>query len=288
MKSTPHFLGFALAALLASGAAHALDFSAGDVTVTGLDDFGFETNSSAGNVLSFDSGATDELFQMFGYIGNTAGGGRVDAGMFTTPGITQTGANTAQAVLTLSAGNALGLAAGALEITYDYTLHDDTSAGDKDWLEWGVSIRNTTGSAIALSFYSYLDFDLDGDFGDDNAQITSPGVMLVTDSGNPGSFFIYRALGITPTHFQVNSWPNLRDALDTMDGSTPAVTLSDNLTPSPFSSADFTGAFQFDLVLGANSTTSFAMMVPEPDTFLLMAFGLAGLAGYGRTRDSDA
>ena len=52
----------------------AIDITAGDVVVQNLGSYGFTSNNS---VLSYDSGGTDELYQMFGYLGNANGVARV-------------------------------------------------------------------------------------------------------------------------------------------------------------------------------------------------------------------
>ena len=131
MRSPLHRF-FALAGLLlplSGSPANALDMVVGDITVQNLGDFGFDTQGSdapAGEIgfLSFDSGVTDELFQMFGYLGTSSGHVRIDSTNFNVSvGINQVG-NSAVSQLTLSAvgAAALGLTTGAVTVDYTFTL----------------------------------------------------------------------------------------------------------------------------------------------------------------------
>ena len=275
--------------LLAAAPAAALDMVVGDVTVQDLGDFGFDaqgTDSPAAEtgVLTFDSGTTDELFQMFGYIGTAAGHVRIDSASFSvTSGITQVG-NSAVSQLSLNAAGAaaLGLSAGALVVDYVFTLIDDTGPSDQDALGWDISITNTTLTSVALSLYTYVDLDLNGTFGNDLAT-TDTSRMFVQDSVNPNSHFQWDVVAQAGAdHFQVGSYPSVRN---TLDGMTSAQDLAD--TGGSFGPADFSGAFQFDRVIAAGATNTTLINttpIPEPKPALLTGLGLVGLAFYGRRR----
>ncbi len=276
-----------LAAVFVSAPALALDMVVGDVSVQNLGEFGFDTQGtdapgSENGFLSFDGGATDELFQMFGYIGTASGHVRIDSTNFNiSSAITQVG-NSALSQLTLSAAGAaaLGLTTGALTIDYAFELIDDTTAADSDRLGWTIDLTNNTASAISLSVYTYVDLDLDGSFGNDNAT-TDLSRMFVQDDANPLSYFIWDVVGQGGAdHFQVGDWPGVRTALNNM---TSNQDLSDNL--ANFGPSDFTGAYQFDRTIpgfGNEIIRLNTAVIPEPHTALLTGIGLVGLAIYGR------
>jgi len=66
-----HSLAIAVSviALLATPS-HAINITSGDVVANNLGSYGFTASNS---VLSYDGGVTDELYQMYGYIGNSNG-----------------------------------------------------------------------------------------------------------------------------------------------------------------------------------------------------------------------
>jgi hypothetical protein len=284
----------ALLALILAGPAAALDMVVGDVTIQNLNSFGFdaqgtEAPAAENSVLTFDSGVTDELFQMFGYLGTASGHVRIDSTNFNiNTAINQVG-NTAVSQLALSAAGAtaLGLAIGDIVVDYTFTLIDDTSAIDQDHLGWQVDLTNTSAAAIALSLYTYVDLDLNGTFGDDSA-ITDTSRMFVTDGGDPTHYFMWDVVEAAGAdHFQVGNYPSVRTALNNM---TSAQNLND--TAGVFGPADFSGAYQFDRVLAASSTETVVTLntaqIPEPNTALLTGLGLIGLHFYGRSRRQHA
>lgn len=290
-KSSP-VRGLALvllsSALFASPAA-ALDMVVGDVTVANLGDFGFDTQGSdnpgvENGALTFDGGVTDDLFQMFGYLGTASGHVRIDSTNFdVSSAIAQVG-DSGVSQLTLSAigAAALGLNAGDITVDYTFTLIDDTGPQDEDRLGWDIGLTNTTAAAIGVSLYTYVDLDLAGTFGNDSA-ITDTSRMFVQDGAVATSYFVWDVVAQAGAdHFQVGGYPTVRDALEAM---TSAQNLSDG--GANFASADFSGAFQFDRILAAGATDTITMntkAIPEPQPALLTGLGLVGLAIYGRRR----
>jgi hypothetical protein len=285
-RRTPSLAVLAGVALFALATpASALDMAVGDVTVQNLSSYGFVAGGGGGNgALTFDSGATDELFQMFGYLGTASGNVRIDATNFNvSTGINQVG-NAAISQLTLSAAGAtaLGLTTGAITIDYTFTLIDDPGVLDEDGLGWDIGMTNNTGSAIGVSLYTYLDLDLAGSFNNDIAT-TDLSRMFVTDGADPLARFMWDVVDAGGAdHFQVGDYPSVRDALD-------AMTSNQNLTDTggSFGPSDFTGAYQFDRVLAAGGTETIVLntaAIPEPQTALLTGLGLVGLAVYGRQR----
>lgn len=276
--------------------AGAATISDGEVIASGIDDFGFTTGA---NTLSFDGGAHDELFEMVGYLAlrNPGTGGvvrvidsgqgrgfsvteGVDAGTIGTSVVDLTAAGAAR----LDPAAALGLAANDIRIRYSYSVFDDTSLADNDVFRWVVDITNNSSSSVDLSFYAYMDLDLQGSSGGDSAALLPGGEgMLVTDAN--GSEFVWNPLG-TFSHYQVGPYSgagSIRDVFRGMVQTNVAQDLDD--TGLPFGPADFTGAFQFDVTLAPGATATLGpAVVPEPRTAVLILGGLAGLAVWGRPR----
>jgi hypothetical protein len=289
MRSKTFPLLVALALTLVAGPVAALDMVVGDVTVQNLGDFGFDTQGTDApgaetGVLTFDGGVTDDLFQMFGYVGTAAGHVRIDSTNFdVSSAITQVG-DSALSQLTLSAAGAaaLGLTTGALTIDYTFTLIDDTGVDDSDRLAWDIDLTNTTTSAISMSLYAYVDLDLAGTFANDRAT-TDTSRMFVQDDAVATSFFVWDVVDVAGAdHFQVGDYPTVRNALE---GMTSNQDLSD--TGASFGPSDFSGAYQFDRLLAPLSTQGVTLntaVIPEPEPVLLTGLGLVGLAFYGRSR----
>jgi len=262
-----------------------------DASVIGMDDYGFEDSNGAANQLILNGGQ-DELYQLFGYLGSASGAARIDAssGYFQTinGGIRTTGAATMQSDIQLTAAGATaygfngaiqGGSATALSVTYDYRLHDVATA-DGDYLHWEVSFENHTDQAMTFSFYAYLDLDLNGTFNNDRATMTvspSTSTMLIDDQANPAIDFIWNAYGPTPTRYQIGAYPSIRT---TLDGMASSVNLNNSPPLGSTFTGDFTGAFQYDITVGAGQTFSLTQAIPEPGTTMLLLAGLFGLAGF--------
>lgn len=248
--------------------------------VQNLGSFGF---TAANSFLSTDGGGTDQLYQMYGYIGNASGVVAVDASNFSVVSTITATANIASSTVRLNASGAavLGLATGEIEIDYTFTLVDDTGPLDADSFSWQADIANLSTAALDLVFYRYLDLDLGGagDFGDDIASSNAYRIM-VRDPDDPDAF-VWESLGGPVDHFEVSAYAGLQNTLDNMAAATD---LSD--TAAYFGPADFTAAFQNDLIaLVAGDTASIGVTIvanPEPNTGVLLGLGLAAMSGARR------
>ena len=279
-----------------AGSASALNLTLGDVAVRNLDTFGF---TAANSQLMTDwngTSGTDQLYQMYGYVGTVSGSGNANRGGMTAinassftvnSAIAATGLNSASSTITLNRNLGNGTArlnSGALTITNTFTLVDDTSASDLDRLDWNVSFTNNSTSTISFVFYSYLDLDLLGTPANDLVTVQNGGQQIVVrDATNPaGRPFVWNAQSGTASHFQVSAFPGLQNALN---GMTSAQNLNDTNALAS-AQGDVTAAFQYFITLAPGQTTSLTSTVDEPQTFALLALGLGGLALYARPRRS--
>lgn len=271
----------ALPLLVAGLDARALNVTLGDVRANNLGSYGFTATNS---VLSFDGGATDQLYQMFGYLGNASDTVAINGTYFSVASaIAQLSPGVAGSSLLLNAtgAGALGLASGSVRIDYTFTLVDDASASDRDSFLWDVAITNLGAAPVSLSMYQYMDLDLNGTANNDvaNANLSQ---MVVSDSTAPFTFRWSAANGGTADHFAVGGYPTVRNLLD---GMAAAADLSDSA--ASFGPGDFTGAFQYDFTLAPGATHSLAggaIAVPEPGPMVLAMFGIMGLAAASRPR----
>jgi hypothetical protein len=285
------------AVLTAASSAAALNLTYGDVAVRNLDSWGFTaTNSQLMTDWNGTSG-TDQLYQMYGYVGTASGMTAVNSGSFRTgcgtgaastlcgSAIAATGANSASSTIILNqnvGSGATRLARNALTLTYDFTLVDDTSANDFDRFEWNISFTNNTSSALSFVFYTYLDLDLLGSAGNDLVAVSSSGqAMWISDSGNP-TFrpFGWGFQGAVATHYQVSAYPGLQNTLDGW-GSAGDLSDTNSLATTP---GDATAAFQYAIALAPGQTLTLRSAVAEPATAAMLGAGLAGLALYARPR----
>ncbi|MDJ0786232.1 MAG: hypothetical protein QNK05_05455 [Myxococcota bacterium] len=296
-RQTGSLLGLALLVSLLAPPAAALNVDFGDIAVRNLGNFGFESTSS---VLSYDGAATDELYQLFGYVGNASGMTRITGSAFSVLTDIDTPAGQAApnhyfSVLQSQAGNGLGLGTG-LEIRYDWILNDDTSPLDRDNVNWSISLTNNTAAVQTLSFYTYIDLDLGGagDFADDTAELMggTRRSMRVGDASDPNAEVLWTSSVGLPTHHQMGPYPGLRA---TLDGMLVAGDLSDNPplgtifgdtngngTIEAGEGADFTAALQYDFVINPGQTVRIAQAIAEPGASLLLMGGLLGLMGFPR------
>jgi len=207
---------------------------------------------------------------------------------------------------------------GGGEVSLDEVplLHHETHSTDTIHLTYGVDAENITATAdilyvledgangssrvsewVTLSgtgieendtfhWFEYTDLDLDGSSGD-SAERTGPGVIVQTDS----PFSVTVESDVVPTHWEIDVYSDLVDALDDGD----PTTLAD--ATSPFGPADATHAFQWSIPLTPGNAFfqyhkektlgRFAQepnVIPEPSSMLL--FGLGGAAAWFKRRRS--
>jgi hypothetical protein len=151
-----------------------------------------------------------------------------------------------------------------LKVTLNYSLTGGGLGTGQSDLNVGITVKNLTGSAMALSFFDYANATLSA--GADTAVVQYPGHIVQT----AGSSQMDLVSTLTPSHSEVGLTTSTRDSLN--NGS--ATQLADNLSAGP---GDATAAFEWDLNLAAGGSKTWgeamSMQVPEPATLTLLAMG---------------
>src|SRR5690606_12930313 len=131
------------------------------------------------------------------------------------------------------------------------------------------TIENPTGAPISLDLFHYIDFDLAGS-GQNAATLTNPNdrMNVTVAAGTVADWW-----GVGAGAYQVTPFATLRTLL-----TNTAVNNLDN-TGLPFATADFTGGFQWTMVIPANSQVSLmssyglnTSAIPAPGAMALLAF----------------
>jgi len=272
----------ALSSLAIASSAGALNMTQGNVTVEDLTAWGFINNGSGGEVLSWDGGATDEMYEWFGYIGNKDGVVRIDVNNFDLIGSFDDEGGFATASLRLNSAGAsdLNLSEDDILITHTFTLVDSPSASDDEGIIFDVMITNNSGSELDFNYYQYLDIDADGDFGDDGATGDVNGITVEDNNGDK----TYWRADSGADRYEVNSWPNVRDKIDGWNRWRDLNNKGRPVGPDE----DFAGAKRItvrDLQDQAFSFVTWRVVKgPEPGTVLLLGLGLGILGLAGRRR----
>lgn len=142
-------------------------------------------------------------------------------------------------------------------------------------------ITNPTLNPLTISLFNYVDADVAGTPGGDSAFLSSPNSITISDAGTT----LYHTAR-SPSAYQAGSFSSIRDNL--LDNSVTNL----NNTGLSYGPGDYTGAWQWDLVIAAGQTASIyssigTQAVPEPASFALGSLGIALLAALrkaSRTR----
>lgn len=156
-----------------------------------------------------------------------------------------------------------------------YSLQGTFAGGSADLGEQ-ISIFNFGSTTTRLSFFQYVDFDLNGEISNDFAQIEA-GRVAIQNNLN-GANVTETVVAPRPTRYQVGLYPSIADSF--FDG--VPTTLTNFAGPIV---GDATWAFQWDITLLPGQTYQISkdklVVVPTPGAAVL---GLAGVAALGRRR----
>lgn len=160
-----------------------------------------------------------------------------------------------------------GLGGGAFDATLDIQLFDG-AAPEQATLVQQMTVTNLTAAPLSISLFAYSDVDVFG-LGNDTATLWADNIIRVADAGRTVD-----VQGVNADAFQVTGWESLRTLLndDTIS----------NLDDSglSFGPGDYTGAFQWDLLIGPGGSGSVTdilsvNVIPAPG-----ALALLGIAAF--------
>jgi hypothetical protein len=187
--------------------------------------------------------------------------------------------NTLPLLSESAAGNQIqvSFASSTLGVDLGYQLNGGIAGSNFASLRETVALHNLTGAPLPLAWYMEADFDLGG-FGGQDTINGGLGGIVQTD----GTTTVSVASSLTPGAFQVAPFPVLFLSLTDF-----SVT---NLNDSgvPFGPGDGTFAYQWSLMIPANSSITYSIdkdFVPEPGTGMLC---LAGLSMWAAARITKA
>ena len=158
-----------------------------------------------------------------------------------------------------------------------YTLTGGSGGSGTSDVAETIRLTNTSSTnSLAMRFFQYCDFDLNGTPGDDILSFPNMNAVRQTDGSGTG----LSETVVTPdaSHHEGGIYPNTRNKLD----DNAATTLNDLPAYGGGSiTGDVTWAYEWDRTIAHNGSFIISKdkhldMVPEPGTLLLLGLGLVG------------
>jgi len=161
-----------------------------------------------------------------------------------------------------------------LQIETLFTLRGGTAGSSNADLAEQITIRNTSNTAMSISFFQFVDFDLGGDFSDDFGQIVGGNTAQQADD----DFSVAETVVTpSPTLFQMSNAVAMANMF--------ADNNIDNLDGTAAGAGDLGWSFQWDITLAAGEffiISKDKSIVPAPGSMMLL--GAAGLIANRRRR----
>jgi hypothetical protein len=247
-----------------------------------LEDFNSSTtfNVGGGSQVNWLVDGTNQLFnQRFFYRAGTMGDEvPVDSLPLTGQQVTDTNGfddarNDALSLRYTDAGN-------GLEFRTTFTLRGGTPGSGTADLAETIRISNTGSSAVSLSFFQYVDFDLGGTAGGDFGQINLGPTVSASQNDGAGSFINETVVTPSPDGWQIGAWPSIVGLF----GNGVVNNLSN--FAGPIGPTDVTWGFQWNITLAPNTSYIISkdklIFIPTPGAAALL--GLGGLIATRRRR----